>query len=257
VLEQRQASVRCPSGAANRCLPVAIVAGAAVLFAFVACGGSTSNIDDPAAGGASVSGGSSSQGGIAPSGGAAAHGGSSAGGKASSGGVTGGQANGGSATGGDSSGGAVTGGTASGGSASSGSGGKASTGGSASGGKAGSGGNPNGGKASAGGNPNGGKAGGGASAGGSAGTAGSDNACQQASDCAWGEISHEILSKADCVCLFGCPYLPQNRTTVERRRAQYNALCTPGQNGQGMPCPVDDCIDMPDLSCVNSVCARP
>ena len=105
------------------------------------------------------------------------------------------------------------------------------------------------------GNPSGDAAGGKATGG--AATGGSDNACENASDCAWGEINHEILTKADCVCLFGCPYLPQSRTTVERRRAQYTALCTPGQNGQGMPCPIDDCIEMPSLSCVNGACARP
>src|SRR6185503_5740778 len=31
--------------------------------------------------------------------------------------------------------------------------------------------------------------------------------CQTANDCAWGEIDHEILSRADCICLFGCPYI--------------------------------------------------
>lgn len=263
MLEKREASVRCPSGAANRSLPAAVVAGVAVLFAFAACGGSTSNIDDPGPGGASASGGSSSEGGASASGGAAAQGGSRAGGPSTGGGVTGGSTSGGAASGGDSSGGALTGGTASSGNAGAGgkvSGGNANggkAGGSANGGKPSAGGSGSGGKPSAGGGGSGGKASGGAAAGGSAGTAGSDNACQQASDCAWGEISHEILTKADCMCLFGCPYLPQNRDTVERRRAQYNALCTPGRDGQGMPCPIDDCIDMPDLSCLNGICARP
>ncbi|HWA72594.1 MAG TPA: hypothetical protein VG937_09675 [Polyangiaceae bacterium] len=193
------------------------MAGLVALLAFAACGGSTSS---QGSGGAT---------------GGKATGGDAAGGKATGGASTGGKATGGDAAGGKATGGAGTGGKATGGDAA---GGKA-TGGAGTGGKA------------TGGDAAGGKATGGAA------TGGSDNACENASDCAWGEINHEILTKADCVCLFGCPYLPQSRTTVERRRAQYTALCTPGQNGQGMPCPIDDCIEMPSLSCVNGACARP
>src|SRR5262249_8455361 len=45
--------------------------------------------------------------------------------------------------------------------------------------------------------------------------------CMLADDCDWGEIDREILPPADCPCLFGCPYLPLSKTTVERRKAQY------------------------------------
>lgn len=85
--------------------------------------------------------------------------------------------------------------------------------------------------------------------------AGPDNACTMASDCAWGEIDHEITQRSDCICLFGCPSIPQNRATVERRQAQYRMHCDPRVDGMGDPCPVDDCIAPPPLSCTAGACA--
>src|SRR5262245_44200523 len=63
--------------------------------------------------------------------------------------------------------------------------------------------------------------GGGVSTSGSTTKSGPVDACMVADDCAWGEIDREILSPADCPCLFGCPYIPLSKTTVERRKAQY------------------------------------
>jgi hypothetical protein len=80
------------------------------------------------------------------------------------------------------------------------------------------------------------------------------DSCSMDSDCGFGEIDHEILSKSDCPCLLGCPYIPQNQETLERRRTQYTALCEPGKNGQGMPCPIDDCVQMPDGVCDDGTC---
>jgi hypothetical protein len=78
--------------------------------------------------------------------------------------------------------------------------------------------------------------------------------CSIASECAWGEIDHEILSPSDCPCLFGCPFLPLAKTTVDRRLAQYAAFCTPGHDGHGNPCEVDDCAGSGPVFCVEGTC---
>ncbi len=101
----------------------------------------------------------------------------------------------------------------------------------------------------------GGRASGGASAvDGGAVDAGSPSACGVQTDCAWGEIDHEILGRADCPCLYGCPYLPLNRSTVERRRQQYDQLCDPNVDGQGRACGIDDCFMPPPLLCILGQC---
>jgi hypothetical protein len=83
---------------------------------------------------------------------------------------------------------------------------------------------------------------------------GSATSCTIASDCIWGEIDHEILAATDCVCLYGCPYLPMNQTTAQRRRTQYDALCNPRTNGNGQPCGIDDCAMPPTIQCAGGVC---
>ena len=96
---------------------------------------------------------------------------------------------------------------------------------------------------------------GGTSTGGT-GTGGADasRTCATAGDCTWGEIEHDILSPADCICLFGCPGHVQNVTTYQRRQQQYFALCDPNVDGQGNPCPIDECIQPPPLACVEGLC---
>lgn len=81
-----------------------------------------------------------------------------------------------------------------------------------------------------------------------------DDACETASDCGYGEIRNEILTKTDCVCLFGCPFLALNKATVTRRQAQYQHLCDPRVDGKGQSCPIDDCVTLPDPSCVDHKC---
>jgi hypothetical protein len=81
--------------------------------------------------------------------------------------------------------------------------------------------------------------------------------CALATDCGFGEIDHEIQSASDCVCLFGCPYIPLNKTTIDRRNAQYKTHCTPGKDGNGQPCPVDDCASPPQPVCKAGKCAAP
>ena len=86
---------------------------------------------------------------------------------------------------------------------------------------------------------------------------GDAGACEVAADCQWGEIDHEILTKEDCICLFGCPYLALSKTTVERRLTQYAALCNPNEDGQGNLCPIDDCAQPPILMCTDKTCVAP
>jgi hypothetical protein len=86
---------------------------------------------------------------------------------------------------------------------------------------------------------------------------GSTLACNAATDCGWTEIPHEIVTRTDCPCLFGCPMLIVNRATAARRMAQYNMLCTPGVDGMGRMCGVDDCAGPPMPVCRNGMCAAP
>lgn len=79
--------------------------------------------------------------------------------------------------------------------------------------------------------------------------------CTVDADCGFGEIDHEILRRADCLCLYGCPYLPLNNVSIERRQSQYDELCEPGRNGRGQVCPIDDCISPPPAACVAGKCA--
>lgn len=97
--------------------------------------------------------------------------------------------------------------------------------------------------------------GGNGSTGGGSGTGAPYDACATDADCAWGEIDHEIITSSDCICLFGCPYIPLSKATVERRQMQYQTLCTPGQDGQGNPCPIDDCAGPPQIQCQAGHCA--
>jgi hypothetical protein len=81
------------------------------------------------------------------------------------------------------------------------------------------------------------------------------NECRVDSDCAWGEIPHEILKKSDCICLYGCPYLALAESTVSRRTAQYEKLCDPREDRNGDPCGIDDCAMPPQVVCQEGVCA--
>jgi hypothetical protein len=100
--------------------------------------------------------------------------------------------------------------------------------------------------------------GGAAAVGGSAGTGGTTGdyaACNQDSDCAWTEISIEILKPSDCMCLYGCPYVAVNVQTAQRRAQQYSANCDSRHDGKGALCGIDDCMLPPALFCLNGTCA--
>ena len=80
------------------------------------------------------------------------------------------------------------------------------------------------------------------------------NSCEVESECAWGEIDHEILTRKDCTCLYGCPYIPLSKETVERRAQQHAALCNPREDGDGKLCGVDDCATPGALACNAGAC---
>jgi hypothetical protein len=83
---------------------------------------------------------------------------------------------------------------------------------------------------------------------------GPDDACRVDGDCTWGEIPHDIRAPSDCMCLFGCAYLAQNKMTQLRRAGQHLRLCTPGMDGHGNGCPIDDCAAPPPIRCVSGRC---
>lgn len=80
------------------------------------------------------------------------------------------------------------------------------------------------------------------------------NSCAAETDCAWGEIDHEILTRKDCTCLYGCPYIPLSKETVARRKQQHAALCNPREDGNGDPCGIDDCATPGALVCNAGAC---
>jgi hypothetical protein len=96
----------------------------------------------------------------------------------------------------------------------------------------------------------------GASAGGSTATGGttSTDTCATAADCTWGEIDKEILKTQDCMCLYGCPFLPQTNATAQRRQQQYTALCNPNKDGTGQTCGIDDCALPGAIACLAGAC---
>jgi hypothetical protein len=81
--------------------------------------------------------------------------------------------------------------------------------------------------------------------------------CSTEADCAWTEFGAEILTRANCPCVFGCANNVVNVTTAQRRQAAYNMLCTPGVDGNGNMCPVDDCAMPPAAQCQAGVCVPP
>lgn len=80
------------------------------------------------------------------------------------------------------------------------------------------------------------------------------DACTVDADCGFGEISTEIDDGEDCPCLYGCPFLPLGKVTIERRQSQYEGLCDPHENGNGEACGVDDCAAPPSPACVAGKC---
>ena len=100
-----------------------------------------------------------------------------------------------------------------------------------------------------------GSAGASAQAGGtSVGGAVSNGACTVDDDCTLGEIEIEITKASDCMCLYGCVYLPETKLTAARRMQQYQKFCKPDVDGQGQACGIDDCAVPGGVSCVAGSC---
>jgi hypothetical protein len=83
--------------------------------------------------------------------------------------------------------------------------------------------------------------------------AGSPSSCAGPTDCVFSVYDHEILSPADCDCI-SCPSTPSVRSDDERRAAQYAALCTPGFDATGAPCPMPRCARPGPITCSAGAC---
>jgi hypothetical protein len=88
------------------------------------------------------------------------------------------------------------------------------------------------------------------------GSPGSEKSCTQEADCIWTEMGVEILEPADCMCLYGCPYILVNRATADRRAQQYAANCNSTHNGKGEMCGIDDCAMPPGVLCLDGTCTE-
>lgn len=83
---------------------------------------------------------------------------------------------------------------------------------------------------------------------------GPSDACTVDDDCTLGEIDVEISKASDCMCLYGCVYIPQSKMTAARRAQQHDKFCKPDVDGQGQPCGIDDCAVPNAVVCVDGTC---
>jgi hypothetical protein len=90
-------------------------------------------------------------------------------------------------------------------------------------------------------------------AGGSAGAANTET-CSVDDDCTLTEIDTEIGKASQCMCLYGCVYLPVTKMTAARRMLQHTKFCKPDVDGQGQPCGIDDCVVPGTVACVAGTC---
>lgn len=82
-------------------------------------------------------------------------------------------------------------------------------------------------------------------------------ACRTDDECGWTEFDKEIPKRADCMCLLGCPHIAVSTATIARRTAQYRKYCEPQKDGNGRPCPIDDCSRPPPAVCKKGKCGAP
>ncbi len=80
------------------------------------------------------------------------------------------------------------------------------------------------------------------------------DSCSVNDDCTLGEIDVEIAKASDCMCLYGCVYLPQTKVTAARRALQHQKFCKTNVDGQGQPCGIDDCAVPSRAVCVDGSC---
>ncbi len=91
---------------------------------------------------------------------------------------------------------------------------------------------------------------------GGAGSAGapSTDACTVDDDCTFTEIDTEISKASQCMCLYGCVYLPVTKITNARRMQQHEKFCKPDVDGEGNSCGIDDCVVPGTVACVDGAC---
>jgi hypothetical protein len=89
--------------------------------------------------------------------------------------------------------------------------------------------------------------------GGSAGAANTDT-CTVDDDCTFTEIDTEISEPSQCMCLYGCVYLPVTKITAARRLQQHGKFCKSDVDGQGQSCGIDDCVVPGTVACVAGTC---
>jgi hypothetical protein len=89
-----------------------------------------------------------------------------------------------------------------------------------------------------------------------AGSAGSSNTdtCTVNDDCTFTEIDNEISKASQCMCLYGCVYLPVTKVTAARRLQQHDKFCKTDVDGQGNSCGIDDCVVPGSTACVAGKC---
>lgn len=86
------------------------------------------------------------------------------------------------------------------------------------------------------------------------GGAANTDACSVDDDCTFTEIDTEISKPTQCMCLYGCVYLPVTKLTAARRMQQHEKLCKPDVDGQGQSCGIDDCVVPGTVACVGGTC---
>ena len=89
--------------------------------------------------------------------------------------------------------------------------------------------------------------------GGSAGAPSTDS-CTVDDDCTFTEIDTEISKGSQCMCLYGCVYLPVTKITAARRLQQHDKFCKADVDGQGNSCGIDDCVVPGTTACMAGKC---
>jgi hypothetical protein len=82
----------------------------------------------------------------------------------------------------------------------------------------------------------------------------STDACTVDDDCTFTEIDTEISKTSQCMCLYGCVYLPVTKITAARRMQQHEKFCKTDVDGEGNSCGIDDCVVPGTTVCTAGKC---
>ena len=86
------------------------------------------------------------------------------------------------------------------------------------------------------------------------GAGGGTDTCIVDDDCTFGEIDKDITMASECICLYGCVYLPVTKITAARRLQQHKKYCQAAFDGHGNPCGIDDCVVPGTVVCMAGTC---